>query len=247
MQQPVGKHMAALGVGAKLDLVYREEIAAHPIRHRLDRANPILGAVRHNPLFAGDQSHDRRAPGPDDPVIYLAREQTQRQADDAGAVAQHPLDGIMGFSGIGRTQYSRDPGFGRHGSPRGNPLQGLAFQHDGKLSYRIRYCSVLGKYSLNPTIQVQGVLITAQFAQNNRKAKLRPEMLRIELQRLGQILNGGSDIICHVIGFSAGIVGFGKIRGMVDGRREMFHRADRIARLPGVKSALHQQVDGGRA
>ena len=102
MQQAVSEHMTTLWVGAQLNLIHRQKIDAHPIGHRLDRADPILGAVRHNAFFARDQRHHRRPPRPHDPVIDFAREQAQRQADHAGAVAQHPFNRVMGFSGIGR-------------------------------------------------------------------------------------------------------------------------------------------------
>ena len=118
MQQTVGEHMAALGVGTQLNLVHSQKIATHAIGHRFDRAHPILGAVGYDAFFAGDQRHHRRAPGADNPVINFTCQQAQRQTNDAGAMAQHPLNGVMGFSGIGRAQYSRDPGFGRHDSPR---------------------------------------------------------------------------------------------------------------------------------
>ena len=38
MQQPVGEDMPALGVGAELDFVDREELDLALERHRLDRA-----------------------------------------------------------------------------------------------------------------------------------------------------------------------------------------------------------------
>jgi hypothetical protein len=104
MQQPVGEDMPALGVGAKLDLVDGQEIRAIAHRHRLDRADPVLRALRHDPLLAGDQRHDGRAAQGDDLVIDLPRQQPQRQADDAGAMRQHALDRVMGLAGVGRPE-----------------------------------------------------------------------------------------------------------------------------------------------
>ena len=128
MQQPVGEHMPTFGVGTQLNFVHRQKINAHAIGHRLDRADPILGAVGDNPFLARHQRHYGWPTGAHNPVIDLSGQQTQRQSDDAGAVAQHPFNGVMGFSGIGRPQNGRDPGFGRHGNPRKSPcLQGLAF------------------------------------------------------------------------------------------------------------------------
>ena len=75
--------MAAFGIGAKLDFIDCHEIGAHTVRHRLDRADPVLGAGRHDPFLARDQRHNRRATSGNDLVIDLARQQAQRQADHA--------------------------------------------------------------------------------------------------------------------------------------------------------------------
>ena len=96
--------MATLGVGAQLDFVDGEEITAHAFGHRLDRANPVLRARRHDAFFARDQRHDRGPAQFDNPVIHLARKQAQRQADDTGAMCEHPLDCIGGFTCVGRAQ-----------------------------------------------------------------------------------------------------------------------------------------------
>ena len=61
MQQPVGEDMAALGIGTELDLVDGEEIGADLGGHRLDRADPVLRPLGHDPFLAGDKRHDRRA------------------------------------------------------------------------------------------------------------------------------------------------------------------------------------------
>jgi hypothetical protein len=44
----------------------------------------------------------------DHPVIYLAREQAQRQADHACAVRKHPLDSKVGLAGVGRAKHGPD-------------------------------------------------------------------------------------------------------------------------------------------
>ena len=102
MQQSVGKDMAAFDIAAELNLVDGHEIGADFLRHRLDRADPIGGAVGHDAFLTGDQRHDRRATCGDDAVVNLARQQTQRQADHPGAVRQHAVNRKMGFSGIRR-------------------------------------------------------------------------------------------------------------------------------------------------
>ena len=43
----------------------------------------------------------RRALALDHPVIHLPREQAQRQTDHAGAIARHPLNGVMRLASIG--------------------------------------------------------------------------------------------------------------------------------------------------
>ena len=108
MQQAVGKHMAAFGIGAELDLVYGDEIGAHALRHRLDGAHPIGGAGRNDPLLAGDERDDRGAAHGDDAVVDLSRQQPQRQADHPGAMREHALDRVMRLAGICRPQHGRD-------------------------------------------------------------------------------------------------------------------------------------------
>ena len=108
VQQAFGEHMATLGIGAKLYFVDGDEIGAQPLRHRLDRADPVLRALRHDPLFAGDQRHDARPAQGDDPVIDLARQKTQRQPDDSRAMRQHPFDGVVSLARIRRAENGRD-------------------------------------------------------------------------------------------------------------------------------------------
>ena len=64
MQQAVGEDVAALGVGAELDLVDGEELDLAVERHRLDRADEIARRQRHDLLFAGDQRDVARARAP---------------------------------------------------------------------------------------------------------------------------------------------------------------------------------------
>jgi hypothetical protein len=104
VQQPVGEDVAALGIGAQLDLVDGQELDLAAQRHGLDGADEIAGARRDDLLLAGDQRHRRLAAQLDHPVVDLAGQQAQRQADHARGVAQHPLDGQVGLAGIGRAQ-----------------------------------------------------------------------------------------------------------------------------------------------
>ena len=105
----MGEDVAALGVGAELDLVDGEEIDLAIKRHRLDRADEVTRPERDDLFFAGDQRDLGRAPGLDYPIVDLAREQPQRQADHPRGVAQHPLHRQMGLPGIGRPEDGYEP------------------------------------------------------------------------------------------------------------------------------------------
>ncbi len=112
VQQPLGEHMAALGVGAQLDLVHRQELHRQRQGHGLHRAHPVVRPRRDDLLLAGDQGHRAGAPQLGDAVIDLARQEAQRQADHAGGVAQHAFDRQMGFTRVGRSE-DRDEARGR--------------------------------------------------------------------------------------------------------------------------------------
>ena len=100
-QKTVGKNMAALRVRTKLYFINGQKISAHPVGHGLNRADPILGARRHDTFFAGDKCHNRRAAQCYDFVINFAGKQPQRQADDTSAMPQHPLNRVGGFASVG--------------------------------------------------------------------------------------------------------------------------------------------------
>ena len=102
IEQTIGEDMAALGIGAELDLVDGEERRSQIERHRFDGADEIARLRRHDLLFAGDEGDSVCALDPDDLVVDLARQEPQRQADHAGPVRQHPLDREMGLAGVGR-------------------------------------------------------------------------------------------------------------------------------------------------
>ena len=104
VQQPVGEDVAAIGVGAELDLVDREELRVAVERHRLDRAGEPARIGRDDLLLAGDQRDVAGALLRHHAIVVLAGEQAEREADDAGGVRQHPLDGEMGLAGIRRTE-----------------------------------------------------------------------------------------------------------------------------------------------
>ena len=104
MEHAVGEDMAALEIAGELDFVDGEEGGVGLRRHRLDRAHAVARRRRDDLLLAGDQRHLVGADPRHDAVIDLAGEQAERQADHAGRVAEHPLDGEMGLAGIGRSE-----------------------------------------------------------------------------------------------------------------------------------------------
>ena len=109
MQHAVGEHVSAFEVGAELHFIDRQEGHVEIARHRLDRGYPEPRIGRLDLLFAGDERDRFRADRVGHFVVDLAREKTQRQPDNAGGMGQHPLDGEMGFAGVGRPEDRRDP------------------------------------------------------------------------------------------------------------------------------------------
>ncbi len=108
MQQPMGEDVAALGIGAQLDLVDRQEFHLAVQRHGLHRADEILRPGRDDLFLARDQGHAARATRLDHPIIDLAGQEAQRQADHARGVTQHPLHGQVGLAGIGRAKHGHE-------------------------------------------------------------------------------------------------------------------------------------------
>ena len=105
--------MTTLEVRRDLDFVDGEKRHIEIARHRLDGGDPVTCMRRLDLFFAGDE-RDRTRSGPrGDLVVDLARQQTQRQTDDARRVSQHPLDREMGLAGVGRAQHRRNTGSGR--------------------------------------------------------------------------------------------------------------------------------------
>ena len=79
-----------------------------------DRAHEIRGVGRDDLLFAGDERDLARALHRHHPVVILAGEETQREADHPGAVAEHALDGEMRLAGIGRPENGQDASSGKN-------------------------------------------------------------------------------------------------------------------------------------
>ena len=109
VQEPVGEHMPAFRVGAKLDLIDGEKFDLAIQRHRLDRADEIARPGRHDLLFAGNQRDLGRAPRLDHPIVDLARQEPQGKADHARGVPQHALDRQMRLARVGGAQNRDEP------------------------------------------------------------------------------------------------------------------------------------------
>jgi hypothetical protein len=73
VQQPIGEDVAAVRVGAELDLVHRDELGLPIERHRLHRASEPFRSRRNDLLFAGDERDVALALGRDHAVVILAR------------------------------------------------------------------------------------------------------------------------------------------------------------------------------
>ena len=73
-------------------------------RHALGGAQEIARLRRDDPLLAGEQRDLLFALHRDDAVVDFAGEQAEREADDAGRMAAHPLDRQVGLAGIGRSE-----------------------------------------------------------------------------------------------------------------------------------------------
>ena len=117
VQQPLGEDVAALGVGDQLDFVDGQKLDRSLQRHGLDGADEIVRPRRDDLFLARDQGDGRRAALFDDPLIDLARQQAQRQADHARGVTQHPLDRQMGLAGVGGPQDRSHAGRGEACGP----------------------------------------------------------------------------------------------------------------------------------
>ena len=68
----------------------------------------IAGVGRLDALFAGDEGAGLLALLLHHPVVDLAREQAQRQADHPRAVRKHALDGEVGLAGVGGAENGPD-------------------------------------------------------------------------------------------------------------------------------------------
>jgi len=72
--------------------------------HAFGGAQEISRVGRDYPLLAGQQCDLLFPFDRDDAVINFAGQQAERKADDARAVAAHPLDREVGFPRVGRSE-----------------------------------------------------------------------------------------------------------------------------------------------
>jgi hypothetical protein len=119
--------MAAFEIGADLDFIHGEKGDVELARHRLDGGDPEAGMRRLDLLLAGDQRHIGRPDPGHHLVVDLAREQAQRQADDARGMAEHALDGEMSLAGIGRAEDGGNAG--ARGAAAGGMRLGIGHGH----------------------------------------------------------------------------------------------------------------------
>ena len=120
VQQPIGEDMAAIGIGAELDLVDGDELDRAVERHRLHRAGEPGRIRRDDLLLAGDQRHPARAAQGHHPVVILACQQAERKADDARGMGGQPLHREMRLARVGRAEHRLHP--------RGESLHGTSLE-----------------------------------------------------------------------------------------------------------------------
>jgi len=114
VQNPVGENVAALEIGAELNLVDGEERHLDIRRHGLDGCHPIARGSGDDFFLAGHQGYGVVTGPQPHPVIDFAGQKPERQADHAAAMGQHALHRQMGFAGIGGAQYGGDISDLRH-------------------------------------------------------------------------------------------------------------------------------------
>ena len=121
-QQAIGEDVAAVEIGGKLRLVDRQKLDVEIARHGLHRRDPIVRRGRLDLLLARDERDPVRPDLLDDAPIDLAREQPQRQADQAAPEGEHPFDRVMRLAGVGRPEQRGDAVAPRLAAPTGRRL-----------------------------------------------------------------------------------------------------------------------------
>ncbi len=105
MQDAVGEDKTALQIGRDLDFIDGQERHVEIARHGFDGRDPEARLRRLDLLLAGNQRDGVWTRAIDDLVVDLARQEPQRQSDDAGGMRKHPLDRQMRLAGVGRPKH----------------------------------------------------------------------------------------------------------------------------------------------
>ena len=105
MQQAVGKDVAAFRVRTELDFIDGQKRDRHVQRHGFDGADPVTGVAGDDLFFTGDQRDLGDALFLNDFVVIFPGEKAKGKTNHSGGMAQHTLDGQVGFSGIGGAEY----------------------------------------------------------------------------------------------------------------------------------------------
>ncbi len=108
MEQAVGEHMPALGIRRELNLVHGDEVRFELPRHGLDRADIEARRGRLDLLLAGDERDFAWPDAGNNLVVDLARQEPERQADDADIMGKHALDREMGLARVGGPEHGGD-------------------------------------------------------------------------------------------------------------------------------------------
>src|SRR4051794_25318931 len=115
MENPVGKDVAALEIGGELDFVDRQEPDIDIGGHGLDRAHPEPWLGGNDLLLACHEGGRMVARLEPHPIVNLARQEPQGEADHTAALGEHALDGEVRLASIGRAENGRYGTSGGHG------------------------------------------------------------------------------------------------------------------------------------
>ena len=122
IEQAVGKHMAAVKIRRQLNFINGHKGKLQILRHGFDRCHPITGIGRFDFFLTRHQGHGMKPRPINQTAIDFTGQKPQRQADQTTAMRQHPLDRIMGFSGIGGAEDSHHTARAQTGHQRrGHP------------------------------------------------------------------------------------------------------------------------------
>jgi len=158
-QQAIREGVAPFAIGGELNFVHGEEIDLALKRHRLDRANEIAGGRGEYLLFACDEGDVAGALHFHHPVIDLAGEEPEREADHAGFVPHHPLDREMGLAGVRGPQNGRNaPAFREAVPGLAGGVLGRRGAHVSRRTFRAKQVRCKAVQALTVAILRNGIL-----------------------------------------------------------------------------------------